>query len=171
MLFDRYPVLEDETILIHKMSESDAGDLHALATDPEVYKTLPTFLFEQKYPDALEVIRRLDRECFEKKDSIIMGVYLKTDPQRLIGIAELYNYEEEKQKASIGYRLNSKYWGKGLGTRIAALLTGYLMDRGDIKTITAHVMKSKQPLPLSFPKTDFWPNSRMCSRIGATGKS
>jgi CO/xanthine dehydrogenase Mo-binding subunit/RimJ/RimL family protein N-acetyltransferase len=160
MLFDRYPVLEDETILIHKMSESDAGDLHDLATDPEVYKTLPTFLFEQKYPDALEVIRRLDRECFEKKDSIIMGVYLKTDPQRLIGIAELYNYEEEKQKASIGYRLNSKYWGKGLGTRIAALLKGYLMDRGDIKTITAHVMKSNTASATVLSKNGFLAKSQ-----------
>ena len=141
-LFDSYPLLEDDLLIIRKMTESDATELQKLATDKDVYKYLPTFLFEQKYPDAKKVISLLDAECFDAKDSIILGVYLKSEPDKLIGLAEIYNYEESKQKASIGYRLVKRCWGQGIGTRIAALLKGYLINSKGMRMITAHVMKS-----------------------------
>ncbi len=55
-LFEGYPSLEDGVVLIHGMSAGDAPALGALASDAEVYRYLPTFLFEQKYPSE-EVLR------------------------------------------------------------------------------------------------------------------
>lgn len=37
------------------------------------------------------------------------------------GIAEIYNYEPKKAKASIGYRLDEKYWGRGIATQTVRL--------------------------------------------------
>ena len=54
-LFDSYPLLEDDLLIIRKMTESDATELQKLVTDKDVYKYLPTFLFEQKYPDAKKI--------------------------------------------------------------------------------------------------------------------
>ena len=80
-LFEGYPRLSDDVVLLQKMSPDDADALHALATNPKVYKYLPTFLFERKY-DAQEVIKRLDDECLKTNDCVLLGVYLKKDPEQ-----------------------------------------------------------------------------------------
>ncbi len=46
-----------------------------LAADERVYRWLPTFLFERKYADAQEVIRRLYTECLE--ESLILGAIVR----------------------------------------------------------------------------------------------
>ncbi len=43
-LFDEYPYLENETIVIKKMSAADADALSAFAKEEAVYRYLPTFL-------------------------------------------------------------------------------------------------------------------------------
>ena len=139
-LFEGYPSLEDGVVLIHGMSAGDAPALGALASDAEVYRFLPTFLFEQKYPAAEEVLRRLDAECLYAHDSVILGVYLKSDPSVLVGLAEMYSHEVERNKASIGYRLARSYWGRGIATRVVALLVSYLVGEAGIRTITAHII-------------------------------
>ena len=141
LLFEGYPSLEDDVVLIRRMSREDAPALQAFAADADVYRYLPTFLFEQKYPSAEEVLERLDAECLEAHDSVILGVYLKEDPGKLIGLAELYSHKPERNKASIGYRLSKAYWGKGIATHVAGLLASYLNGEAGIRTITAHVIR------------------------------
>ena len=139
-LFDEMPYLENETIVLHEIRMEDAKALKELASDPAVYWYLPTFLYEQKYEDTEEVIRRMKEECFDTKDSILLGVYLKDDPDRLIGIGEIYAYDEAKNKASIGCRLARAYWHKGIALQAAMLLKEYLIQTIGIRTITGHIM-------------------------------
>ena len=139
-LFDSYPVLEDDLIVIRRMRPFDAPALKAFTSDDEIYRYLPTFLFERKYGVAKDVIRRMDAECFNARESILLGVYLKSESESFIGIAEIYGYEERKPKVSIGYRLDRKHWGMGIATRIVGLLKAYLIDQVKVRTITAHVM-------------------------------
>ena len=140
-LFDEYPSLTNGTVTIHKMTEDDAEALRRLASNKNVYRFLPTFLYEQKYEDKREVIARMDAECFETREGILLGVYLNSAPDQMAGIAEIYNYEEKKSKASIGCRLDEPFWNKGIATQVVALLKEYLADRIGLKTITAHIMK------------------------------
>ena len=65
---------------------------------------------------------------------------MKNDPDRVIGIAEIYNYEPQKEKASVGYRLNRRFWGKDVASETTALLVDYLIGQTDVRKITAHVM-------------------------------
>jgi RimJ/RimL family protein N-acetyltransferase len=101
-LFEDYPYLTDGVVIIRKMTEDDAEALAVLASEADVYSTLPTFLYELKYEDKLRTIRMMDEECFDTGESVLMGIYLTEDPRCLAGIAEIYNYEEKKGKASIG---------------------------------------------------------------------
>ena len=139
-LFETYPVLENERIILRKMTETDADALGELAGNAKVYQYLPTFLFEQKYADPREVIARMDAECFDTKESILLGIYLKEESDRFTGIAEIYNYEPKKAKASIGCRLDDRYWGKGIATQTIHLLRDYLAQQIGLRTITAHIM-------------------------------
>ena len=140
-LFEEYPDLSDDMIRIRKMRESDAEALRAFTSNERIYRYLPSFLYELKYEDKRDVIARMDEECFAPKESILMGVYLHSDPERLVGIAEIYNYEEKKSKASVGCRLDESVWGRGIATRVLHLLRDYLTGPVGLETITAHIIR------------------------------
>ena len=87
-LFDEYPELRNDRVILRKMSPADADALAELTAREAVYGTVPSFLYELKYQDKRDVIANMDRECFDPKESLLLGVYLTTEPERLIGIAE-----------------------------------------------------------------------------------
>ena len=122
------------------MTAADARALNDFTHSERVYEFLPTFLYEQKYEDAAEMLKKLHAECFETLESLLLGVYLNDASDELVGIAEVYNYEPDRQKASIGYRLAEHVWGRGIATRVTRLLKDYLIGRAGIRVITAHVM-------------------------------
>ena len=154
-LFEEYPYIEGERLIAHKMTQADAPALQIIADNPRIYRYEPTFLYEQKYADARDVIANLDRECFDTHESILLGIYTKENPDQLIGIAEIYNYEEKKAKASFGYRFDESVWGKGYASEMGKLLRDYLMTETDLRTITTHIMKENAPSAKSITKWGF----------------
>jgi RimJ/RimL family protein N-acetyltransferase len=140
-LFKEYPVLEDERIIMHRMTMADAKALEQMCANPNVYRYEPTFLYEQKYENKADVIANMDRECFETKESLLLGIYAKENPDVLMGIGEVYAYEPERKKVSIGCRLDEPYWHKGYGPGSEILLIRYLLDECGIRIITGHIMK------------------------------
>ena len=139
-LIREYPVLNNGKLILRKMTEADAERLSEITSEKSVYATLPTFLFELRYADKREVISHLDDECLAKEGSLLLGVYTADEPDKLIGIAEIYNYEENKRKASIGYRIDEACHGRGIATEVTSLLKDYLIGELGLKTITAHVL-------------------------------
>ena len=138
-LFDRIPCLEDDRIMLRILEPADANDLRELAHDKWVYRYLPTFLFEQKYEDPIEVIERLYSDCFRAKESLILGIFLKENGM-FCGLAEFYGYKEALHKTCVGYRLMERCWGRGIATGTVALMVDYLFGRTDIEIITASTM-------------------------------
>ena len=141
-LFDEYPVLYDDAVIMNRITADDIPALEAVTGDPRVTKTIPAFLYEQKYDDKHLMLENLDDECFQTKESLLLAVRLKEDGFPLVGVAEIYNYEEDKKKASIGYRGAYAEWGKGIATRVVMLFTDYLFGEAGLKTITAHVLST-----------------------------
>lgn len=131
-----YPKLSDGVITLRKMNSGDAAALMKLTQSEAVYKYLPANLYENKYSDKLRVINSAEKEC----DSLLLGVYENSMPDLLIGIAELYDFNKEEKKVSIGCRLSRDCWGKGIAPRVVALIKDYLKKDGRADVITAHVM-------------------------------
>ena len=138
-LFDEIPTLENERILLRRLNDADAEDLRELAHSGRVYRYLPTFLFEQKYDDPHIVIQKLYTECFQAKESLILGVFLKA-AGAFCGLAEFYGFKDSLHKTCVGYRLAEAYWGQGIATETVALMVDYLFGRTDIEIITASTM-------------------------------
>lgn len=154
-LFGTYPRLEGERVLLRKMTAYDAPSLKELTQNEQVYRTLPPDLYEMKYDDKMKVINRMDRECFATQKSILLGICLLPQEYPMIGIAEIYNYEAAKQKASIGVRILPEFWGQGIGTEVISLLTHYMLDEIGLRTITAHVMTENQASAGALKKNGF----------------
>ena len=154
-LFEEYPYLEGENLILRKLNMSDADALAELTSRKKVYETLPTFLYELKYPDKRKAIALMDAECFDTCLSVLLGVFMKEKPEQLIGIAEIYNYVAKKKKASIGYRIHDAYWGQGFATEVVFLLRSYLTESLYLDTVTAHVLKSNKASARVLIKTGF----------------
>lgn len=138
-LFDEVPYLEGEKTVIRPLVKEDAPALGAFTREEAVYRTLPTFLFEKKYDDPAEVIARLEEECFRPKESILLAVCPKEEPEKLVGLAEIYHWRKERQKASVGCRLSQAVWSRGYCTEAISLMKEYLLSVGIIR-ITAHIL-------------------------------
>ena len=138
-LFSEIPYLENPRIILRAVTEADAGALQEMTDSLAVYRYLPTFLFEKKYPDIHYVIRHLYDECF--RESIILGIY---ENNTFCGLAEMYGYRDELHKISVGYRLMESCWGRGIATEALGLMVEYLYNDTDIEIITASTMVSNQ---------------------------
>ena len=154
-LFDEYPCLENDRVIMKKMSAADAEALAELTSRDAVYKTIPSFLYELRYEDKRDVIENMDRECFDTKESLLLGVYLTDDPEHLIGIAEFYNYEEKKSKASVGCRLHDAFWGQGIATDVAVMMKDYLTKAAGLRTVTSHVLRENTGSAIVMKKAGF----------------
>ena len=149
-LFSEVPCLQGTRLILKRIEDADADALLELTENPRVYRYLPTFLFEKKYPDIHEVISRLYTECFQ--ESIILGIYLDGC---LCGLAEMYGYRDEMHKISVGYRLMERYWGKGIASEALGLMIDYLYGETDIEIITASTMVENRASAKVLLKNDF----------------
>ena len=134
-LFSEIPHLKGGRIELKKLDLSHADGLDELRNSRNVYRYLPTFLYEQRYEDVGYVISHLYDECL--KESIILGVFADG---AFCGLAEMYGYRDPIHKISIGYRFLEKYWGRGIATDTLELMVDYLYGETDIEIITASTM-------------------------------
>ena len=138
-LFDEIPYLEGERIILRKIEDGDSDDLRNMTLNPNVYRYLPTFLFEKQCDDVHKTIADLYGELFASKDSLILGICMKSTG-RFCGIAEFYGYKESLQKTCIGYRLDEPWWGKEIASETVGLMVDYLYSATDTEIITASTM-------------------------------
>ncbi len=138
-LFAEIPGLRSDRLFLRQITEKDADDLKRMTDSPVVYRYLPTFLFEKKYEDIHDVIRKLYDECLE--ESLILGIF--TDEQ-FCGLIEMYGYRGEIHKISVGYRLAEEAWGKGIATEALGLVVDYLLNEKGIEIITASTMPENE---------------------------
>lgn len=76
-LFDEFPSLSDDKIIIGKMSENDVGSLEEITENANVYRYIPPFLYRKSRGNLLAAIRNCGERDFIKKKHIIAGIYLK----------------------------------------------------------------------------------------------
>ena len=138
-LFSEIPHLCSSRLTIGEITQQHAEGLHELSHSVEVYRYLPTFLYEQQYEDTAYVIRHLYDECW--KESIILGIFAEGD---FCGIAEFYGFRDEYHKISVGYRLLQRCWGKGIASETLGMMVRYLYEETDIEIITASTMVENQ---------------------------
>lgn len=149
-LFSEIPCLKGERVTLRALTSDDADGLRELTGDEEVYRYLPTVLFEKRYDDAEEVISRLYDECLN--DSLILGIFTQ---DRFCGLAEVYGCYPALRKVSIGCRLARAAWGQHLAAEALGLLLDHLTLEKGIEVVTASVMTDNPMSPRSLKKLGF----------------
>ena len=85
-------IIENDRLILRKLNKRDLPTLKILRDSPIVYRYEPTYLAErQDTPEkALMLLQQLD---LDRDRQCILGVYQKTRPDLLVGLAELYDYK------------------------------------------------------------------------------
>lgn len=139
-LFEIFPYLENDKIIIKKMELSDVEALAQISNNDNIYRFIPPFLYRKSNKALETAIKNLGKRDFEKKKLIVAGIYLKDDPNRLIGLAEMFDYKKRENKITIGYKVNEDYWNKKIATNTLKLMVDYLVNEIGITTLNAFVM-------------------------------
>ena len=148
--FSEIPEMHGERLCLRRLGPEHADALQELVDDREVYRYLPTFLFEKRYDDIRYVIDHLYDECF--RESIVLGIFLD---EEFCGLAEMYGYRDPIHKISVGYRLLKRCWGNGIASEALGMMIDYLYQETDIEIITASTMIENQASARVLKKNGF----------------
>ena len=138
-LAEQLRYLESSRLVLRRLDRGDTAALEELVRDGEVYRYLPGFLYERRYPDISKVIEGLYRECLD--DSLILGIF---ENGGFCGLAEWYDYRPDTGCISVGNRLLSRCWGMGLAPATLEVMLCGLEERTDIRTVTATSMTANR---------------------------
>ena len=139
-LFDTFPYLQNDRVIIRKMEINDVPALWEISNNDNIYRYIPPFLYKKNHKFLETAVKNFGGRDFEKKKTIIAGIYLKENPDKLVGLAEMFDYKERENKITIGYRLNEDYWNRKIATTAVSLMVEYLVNEKGIATLQACVM-------------------------------
>ncbi len=122
------------------MKSSDVAALSMISNNDNVYKYIPAFLYKKNNKTLETAIKNLGGRDFEKKKLIIAGIYLQNEPDRLVGLAEMFDYKKRENKVTIGYRIHEEYWNQRIASNALQLMVHYLVTEIGIQTLNAFVM-------------------------------
>lgn len=134
LIFNPFPNLETERLLLRRVVNKDVEQIFALRSDKEVMKYIPRPLVKTK-DDALAHITMID-EKIETNEGINWAITIKNN-DKLIGIIGLYRIQPEHFRAEIGYMLLPEYHGKGIVSEAINEVVNYGFDVIKLHSIEA----------------------------------
>jgi RimJ/RimL family protein N-acetyltransferase len=111
--------IETQRLIIRSWQENDIDAYAGIVAKPEVMKFIKDSSMHDFETARDFVMRAIKVE--RERPWILWAVQHKTD-QRLIGFCGFSKYKDDIE---IGWRLNSEYWRRGLGTEAAGAVIEY----------------------------------------------
>lgn len=135
-VFEDFPIIETERLILRKMNLSDVDDVLKVYGDHKVAKYDWFEPFETKEM-AIKLINHVNKE-FEEQEEITWGVVRKEEGS-IIGYCCLGDFEDDARRSEIGYGLRSDEWNKGYGTEILKALVKFGFEDMNLNRIEAFV--------------------------------
>lgn len=146
------PVLRTDRLVLRGLVAEDAADLFAFRSDP----------VEQRYNDpplrtldeAHDLIRRLDRDRREF-GAQHWGVTL-AGHDRVVGLLGYNEIVAEHRRASLGYDLARRLWGRGLATEALTAVLDHGFDTLGLNRVEAHTDAANASSIRLLQRLGFW---------------
>ncbi len=135
-LFDVFPLLETQRLILRPLAESDAQDIFEVFSDRKVMEFYDLLPFEslERAKEQIDFFTK----GFEQKQMIRWGIELKENG-KLIGTCGFFAFNVDAMKAELGYELNSTYQGKGLMTEAVSEAISFLFKQTSVNRVEAYV--------------------------------
>ncbi|HPJ03284.1 MAG TPA: GNAT family N-acetyltransferase [Candidatus Limiplasma sp.] len=137
-LFAQYPRLQSERLILRKLEPEDAQDLFAIYSDETLFRYTPGS--PRKTLAAVQSMIGHFARDFTKRKTLFLGICLRSRPENVVGIAEMFDFDSKVSAVTIGYRLHADFWGMGIATEAVRMMADYLLNAIGIARIQAFVM-------------------------------
>ncbi|WP_242838566.1 GNAT family N-acetyltransferase [Clostridium saccharoperbutylacetonicum] len=136
--YEQFPHIVADEITLRKIVVSDLDSLFEIYSNEKLFQYSPVMLKKNKDTVA-NMIGHFERD-FNKRKEIFLGICLNSEPNNIVGVAEIFDYSHDVNMITIGYRLNDRFWGKGIATKTVKAMTDYFFNDIGINRIQAFVM-------------------------------
>lgn len=82
-------------------------------------------------------------ETLVKENNFSRDIFEK-NPQKLIGLGEIFDFNRKASVVTFGYTINRKYWGKGYATTYTKMILDFLINENDVNRVQAFVMPENE---------------------------
>ena len=133
-IFYRLPVITTQRLVLRPVRMSDASDLYAYSSDPEVARHV-LWDAHRSIHQTRAYIRFLLKQ-YRNGDPGSFVVELKQE-QRVIGTIGFMWLQRDNRSAEVGYSLSRTYWNRGIMTEALGALIGFGFERLNLNRIEA----------------------------------
>lgn len=138
IIFGEFPVLESNNLILKKIEKEDVQEVFEIYNNDKVFEFCG-ILPKHNIETVSKMIGHFERD-YNKKSRIKLGIFLKNENNKLIGIIEAMDFNQKVNMVTIGYFLAEEYWGKGIASEAVSILIKFLFENVDINRIQAEVM-------------------------------
>lgn len=134
-------IIKTKQFILRPFKLSDAADLAKNFNDWDIIKCLAMEIYPYGIKDARIYLKKsLPNYKLENPESLVMAIVIDNEVVGSIGCHKI----KYGHKASIGYWLAKKYWGKGIMTKVVKAFCSYLFKKYRLKRLYAEVFTFNQ---------------------------
>ncbi|ENQ3076899.1 GNAT family N-acetyltransferase [Bacillus sp. WLY-B-L8] len=138
MVFEEFPVLESQNLVLKKIEEVHLQELYAIYNNDKVFEYCG-IIPKHNIKTVSKMIQHFERD-YDKQSRIKWGIFQKNKSDILVGIVEALDFNRKVNMATIGYFLAEEYWGKGIASEAVQTVVKFLFEDVHINRIQAEVM-------------------------------
>ena len=147
----RSPFLTGTKVYLRPLEREDAPRLVPWINDAEVTRTLEVFYRPMNIQTELEFIDNI----YRSEHDVVLGIAVKAT-DALIGATGLHRLDFKNRHTSFGIFIGEKTeWGKGYGTEVTTLMTGYAFEILNLNRVWLHVYEYNERGIWAYEKVGF----------------
>ncbi|SEN48463.1 ribosomal-protein-alanine N-acetyltransferase [Mucilaginibacter gossypiicola] len=135
-VFNPFPVLTTERLVLRRFTHDDAADLFEMRSNEIVMQYIHRPI-NKTIDDAVGLINVIE-ELLSKNDGITWCICLKNS-NKYIGSIGFWRIEKDNHRAEIGYLLNPAYQGRGIMQEAVLTVIDYGFKELKLHSIEARV--------------------------------
>jgi [ribosomal protein S5]-alanine N-acetyltransferase len=130
----RFPVLATARLELRAPTRADAGQLFEVFSDPEVMRYWSTV--PMRSTAEAETMVANSQEHVAAGTGFRWAVCRREDA-RVMGTISIFHFDEQNDRAEIGYALGRAFWGRGFMHEALTALVGFAFGDMDLRRLEA----------------------------------
>ncbi|MDN3606278.1 GNAT family N-acetyltransferase [Kaistella yonginensis] len=132
MKFSIQPKLENDSLQLLPLAESDFERLFNVASDPEVWAMHPN---KERY--KRDIFQNFFKGALQSKGAFLI---IDKETTAVLGSTRFYDYDENDESILIGYTFyGTKFWGKNINASVKKMMLDYIFQF--VEKVIFHVGK------------------------------
>ncbi|WP_433945518.1 GNAT family N-acetyltransferase [Paenibacillus sp. SN-8-1] len=137
-VFEQFPNLESDGYILKKIEDHHLEEVFEIYNNDKVFEYCGIIPKHNK-DTVKNMIGHFERD-YNKRSRVKWGIFVGSQPDRLLGIMEAVDFNQKVNAVTIGYFLSEAHWGKGIATESVSILLDFLFTAVNVNRIQAEVM-------------------------------